>query len=203
MNTEKAKELLHQSSDWKPSELGEAVDVLYKEYGNYDTVAKQVGLSVGRLGNLRRVFLLPQGLRWQVDKGKLLISHAYHISRLKEENDQWLLAFSIIEAKMSVMDTKTIVNAVIKTGQRLQDVLQEMVGVRFDEVKALLLPLPFEDVYKITRMAWSKELEWADFSFMAIKEATRVDHECIAEELTRLADQLRPVSDNQDQELEE
>jgi len=203
MDSEKAKEILHQPSDWKPSELGEAVDVLYKEYGNYDAIASRVNFSEGRLSNLRRVFLLPQGIRWQVDKGRLRISHAYHISRLKEENDQWLLAFCIIEAKMSVKDTNATVNAVIKNAERLQDILQGLVGVRFDEVKALLLPLSFEDVFKITRMAWSKELEWADFSFMAIKEATRVDHERIATELTRLVEQLIPVSDNQGHELEE
>lgn len=195
MNIEKAKELLHQPSDWKPSELGEAVDILYKEYGSYDAIARQVTLSADRLSNLRRVFLLPQGIRWQVDKGRLLISHAYQISRLKEENDQWLLAFSIVEAKINVKDANAAVNAVIKNGQRLQEVLQEKIGVRFDEVKALLLPLSFEDVFKITRMAWSKELEWADFGFMAIKEATRVDHEHIADELASLADQLRPVSE--------
>ncbi len=203
MNIEKAKELLNSPSDWKPSELGEAVDVLYKKIRNYDAIASQVGLSANRLAHLRRVYLLPQGIRWQVDKGKLKISHAYHISRLKEENDQWLLAFSIIEAKMSVKDTNATVNAVIKNGERLQDVLQELVGVRFDEVKALLLPLSFDDVFEITRMAWSKKLEWADFSLIAIEEATRVDHEHIADELASLAEQLRPVRKKQAPKLEE
>ncbi|MCX6646042.1 MAG: hypothetical protein NTY09_06765 [bacterium] len=200
MDSEKAKEILQQPSSRKPSELGEAVDVLYKQYGNYDAIAREVELSAGQLNNLRRVFLLPSGIRWQVDKGKIRVGQAYHISRLKEENDQWLLAFCIIESKISVKDTNAAVNSVLRHGLQLQNVLQEKVKIRFDEVKALLLPLAFEDVFKITRMAWSKKSEWADFSLKAIEEATRVDHEYIANELAKLADQLRPVSMDQNPE---
>jgi hypothetical protein len=175
----------------KPAELGEAVDALYRECGKYTVIAGQVALSDRRLSDLRRVFLLPEGIRWQVDKGRILISHAREIFRLQDD-DQWLLALSIVEANISVKNTKAAVNAVIKKGQRLQDVLQTMLGIRFDNVKVLLLPFTFEDTFEIIRAAWTKKLEWADFSLTAIEEAARVDHEHIAGELARLADQLRP-----------
>ena len=109
-----------------------------------------------------------------------------------QEDDQWLLALSIVEANISVKNTKAAVDAVIKKGQRLQDVLQTIVGIRFDNVKVLLLPLTFEDTFEIIRAAWTKKLEWADFSLRAIEEAARVDHEHIADELASIADQLRP-----------
>jgi hypothetical protein len=119
------------------------------------------------------------------------ISHAREIFRLQED-DQWLLAFSIVEANISVKNTKAAVDAVIKKGQRLQDVLQTMVGIRFDEVKPFLLAFTFEDTFEIIRAAWTKKLEWPDFSLRAIEEAARVDHEHIADELASIADQLRP-----------
>jgi hypothetical protein len=192
MNCETAKQRLNQPRDGKPSELGEAVDVLYQKHGSYGAIASQVHLSTGHLSDLRRVFLLPPGIRWQVDKGKIRIHHATQISRLNQEDDQWLLAFSIVDAGISVKNTKAAVNAVIKKGQRLQDVLQTMVGIRFDKVAGLLLPLTFEDRFKIIRAAWTKKLEWPDFSLRAIEEAARVDYEHIADELASIADQLRP-----------
>ena len=203
MDCETAKQYLDHPTGRKPSELGEAVDVLYEQYGNYDAMASEVELSAGRLSDLRQVFLLPEGIRLQVDKGRIRISHARQILRLKEEDDQWLLAFSIVEASISVKNTKAAIDAVVKDGRPLQDVLQTMIGIRFDKVMPLLLPLTFEDILKMTCAAWSKKLDWPDFSLWAIKEATRVDHEHIADELAKLADQLRPVSMDQVSEPED
>lgn len=192
MDCETAKQWLEQPRDRKPSELGEAVDVLCQKYGTYKAITKEVPLTSARLSKLHQVFRLPAGIRWQVDEGKLRIGHAHEISRLQED-DQWLLAFTIVEAKMSVQESKQVVDAVTRNNRPLREVLKTLSGIRFDEVKPLLLPLPFEDLFRITRAAWSKKSEWADFSLRAIEEATRVDREHIAAELSSLADQLRPT----------
>lgn len=191
MDYDTAKEWLNHPADRKPSELGEAVDVLYRQYGKYEAIAKEVALSPGRLSDLHRVFLLPEGIRWQVDQGRIRLDHARQISRLQED-DQWLLAFTIVEEKISVKESKAAVDTVVKRGCRLRDVLQTMIGIEFDQLKTLMFPFPFEDRFRIARAAWRKKLEWADFSLKAIEEATRVDLDHIAGELASLAHQLRP-----------
>ena len=69
MDSQTARDWLNDEGDRKPSEIeiGEAVDVLYRELGNYKAIAKEVALSPKRLSDLRRVFLLPEGIRWQKD----------------------------------------------------------------------------------------------------------------------------------------
>ncbi len=193
MDSQTARDLLNDAGDRKPSEMGEAVDVLYRELGSYKAIAKEVALSPGRLSDLHRVFLLPEGIRWQFDKGKIRIGHVQQISRLQGD-EQWLLAFTIVQEKISVKDSKEVVDGVIKTGRKLRDVLNDMIGVRFDQIKPLLFPFTFEESFKISRAAWSKKLEWADFSLKAIEEATHVDLDLdhIAGELESLAHQLRP-----------
>lgn len=191
MDSQTARDWLNDAGGRKPSELGEAVDVLYRELGSYEAIAKEVALSPKRLSDLHRVFLLPEGIRWQVDKGKIRIGHVQEISRLQGD-DQWLLAFTIVQEKISVKDSKAAVGGVIKRGRKLRDVLYDMIGVRFDQVNPLLLPFTFEESFKISRAAWGKKLEWADFSLKAIEEATRVDLDHIARVLASLAHQLRP-----------
>ena len=191
MDSQTAKDWLNEARDRKPSELGEAVDVLYRELGNYDAIAMQVPFSRDRLSQLRRVFLLPEGIRWQVDQEKIRLGHAQQIARLQED-DQWLLAFTIVEGKISVKDCTEVVHAVVTKNRPLRDVLYEMIGIRFDQVKPLLLPFTFEENFKIARAAWRRKLEWADFSLKAIEEATRVNLNHIAGELVSLAHQLRP-----------
>lgn len=191
MDSQTARDWLNDAGDRKPSELGEAVDVLYRELGSYKAIAKEVALSPKRLSDLHRVFLLPEGIRWQFNKGKILIGHVEQISRLQGE-EQWLLVFTIVQEKISVKDSKAVVDGVIKRGRKLRDVLYDMIGVRFDQVNPLLLPFTFEESFKISRAAWGKKLEWADFSLKAIEEATRVDIDHIARELVSLAHQLRP-----------
>ncbi|MBL7188514.1 MAG: hypothetical protein ISS70_19485 [Phycisphaerae bacterium] len=192
MDSQTARDWLNDAGDRKPSELGEAIDVLYRELGNYKAIASQVRISTNRLSQLRRVFLLPEGIRWQVDEGKIQLGHVEQISRLQED-DQWLLAFTIVQGKIGVKDSTEVVHAVVAKKRPLRDVLYEMIGIRFDQVKPLLLPFTFEENFKIARAAWRKKLEWADFSLKAIEDATRVDLDHIAGELASLAHQLRPT----------
>lgn len=197
MDKEIAKEYLASVEVRTPSELGEAVDKLYQEYGSYKVIAQEVGLSTNRLSQLRRVFLLPDGIRWQVDEGKIGLTHALQISRLDNEDDQWLLAFSIVTKRLTGEDTKEAVNAAIQHSRPLRDVLHDLIGIRFDQVDApLLLPFSFEERYEISRAAWEKKMNWADFCLKAIKRETRIDVEQIANDLRHFASLISSEGDN-------
>lgn len=192
MDSQTARDWLNDAGDRKPSELGEAVDVLYRELGNYEAIAKEVTLSPDRLSDLHKVFLLPDGITWQVDEGKIRLGHVQQISRLQGD-EQWLLAFTIVQEKISVKDSKEVVDAVVKKNRPLRDVLQNMIGIHFDKpLASLLTGITFEDRFRVSRAAWSKKLKWEDFCHKAIEEATRVDLDHIAGELESLAHQLRP-----------
>ncbi len=192
MDYETATGFLDQPGVKKPSELGQAVDVLYGRHPSYKRIAKEVSMSEDRLRQLHRVFLLPEGIRWQVDEGNIRVGHAGQILRLQED-EQWLLAFSIVERKISVKDSQTIVNAVVRKSERLEDVLNSIIGIRFDEVAMLLLPMPFDERFKISRAAWSKKLKWADFSLSAIRQASEVDRGAIARELKAFEQQWKAL----------
>ena len=192
MDYETAKQWLDCPTDRKLSELGEAVDLLYKKCGSYKVIASQVAPPASRLSGLHRVFLLPEGIRWQVDEGRILIGHAQQIARLQGD-DQWLLAFSIVQEKMRGQESKRVVDNVKKTRRVLQSVLRDLSAIRFDAVEPLMLPLTFEFRLTITRAAWPKKLAWTDFTLRAIQEATRVDIEQIARDLTDIVNQLQPV----------
>jgi len=191
MDSQTARDWLNDAGDRKPSELGEAVDVLYHECHSYDAITKQVPFSKERLSQLHKVFLLPKGIRWQVDEGKVRLGHAEQIARLQEE-DQWMLAFTIVQKGIDVKDCTEVVRAVVRTKRPLRDVLHEMIGIRFDEpFPSLLAGITLEDGFRISRAAWTRKLNWADFSLAAIEQATRVDLEGVAEILEGLATQLR------------
>jgi len=163
MDSQTARDWLNDAGDRKPSELGEAVDVLYRELGNYEAIAKEVALSPDRLSDLHKVFLLPEGIRWQFDEGKIRIGHVRQISRLQGD-EQWLLAFTIVQEKISVKDSKEVVDAVVKKNRDLRDVLHNMIGIRFDEpLPSLLAGFTFEYRFRVSRAAWGKKLKWEDF----------------------------------------
>ncbi|MDP8238709.1 MAG: hypothetical protein P9X24_06445 [Candidatus Hatepunaea meridiana] len=196
MDKETAKEYLTYDKARSLSELGEAVDKLYHEFGSYKVIAQEVGLSTKRLSQFHRVFLLPDGIRWQVDEGNIRLTHASQISRLDNEDDQWLLAFSIVTKRLSGEETKETVNAAIQHDRPLRDVLHDLIGIRFDQVdEPLLLPFSFEDRYDISRAAWEKKMNWPDFCLKAIKRATQVDIDQIANDLRECAYRIDLKSD--------
>ncbi|MDP8228562.1 MAG: hypothetical protein P9M15_03820 [Candidatus Electryoneaceae bacterium] len=191
MDIETAKDYIQSSDDRRPSELGEAVVLLYQEYGSYKIISAEIGLSSNRLSQYHRIFKLPEGIRWQVDERKINIAQAMQISRLKDQEDQWLLAFTVVTKKLSLKDTQEAVNAVIKHNRPLRDVLHDLIGIRFDQVeRPLLLLFSFEERFKMSRVAWTKKLDWSDFCLEAIRTATQVDVQQIVNELKRLVSLL-------------
>lgn len=189
MDLDKARECLNTQKGKKPSEIGEAVDLLFQEFRSYKKIAEQVELSPERISVFHRIYKLPKGIRWQVDNRKILIGHAMQISRLPE-NDQWMLAFVVIEEKINAKDTRKIVNEALNSEKDLTGVLNSVAGIDSDSIKALLLPLSFEERFQITCSAWGKEMSWADFSLNSIREATRVDIKQIADELTKIVKKI-------------
>ena len=191
MDLDKAKECLNAPIGKKPSEIGESVNLLFQEFRSYKKIAEQVELSPERISVFHRVYKLPKGIQWQVDNGKILIGHAMQISRLPE-NDQWMLAFVIIEEKINVKNTRIIVNEVLNSDKDLSGVLKSVAGINSDSIKALFLPLSFEERFQIVCTAWEKEMSWADFGLDSIRVATRVDINQIADELTKIVEKINP-----------
>lgn len=184
------KYLTNTTSKGKPSLAGEAVDVLYNEYGSYKAVAKEVSVSPKALRKRHRIFLLPQGIGWKVDKGEISLGQGYQISRLESEDDQWLLAFTITEETLSAKECEEVVKAMREQGRSVRDVLSSLLGVRFDRVEPLLLPLPFEVRFAMSRAAWNKRQEWHDFCFELIRQGLGVDLQQVASQLRTLAADL-------------
>ena len=103
MNEQEAIDCLIVANDRKSSEVGEAVDVLYRLHGTYEKVAQQLELNIPDyvLGRMHRIYRLPKGILWKVDEGQIGITQAALITRLKDEEAQWLLAITVVEKEVA------------------------------------------------------------------------------------------------------
>jgi hypothetical protein len=178
-------ECLKKPEDLKLSQLGESVDILLKDYKNYLNISKNCQISAKRLGEYHRIFKLPKGIMWLVDTGVLLSGHAIQIGRLEGE-DQWLLAFVIMDEKLSVSITQKVVSEFVNKSCTFKDALSSVAGIDSERIKALLLPLSFDERFRISCAAWKNEMDWRDFCLYAINEYTRVDSKQIAAKLRDL-----------------
>jgi len=186
MDVDEAKECLNNFTEENLSRTGEAIDVLHKEYGSYESISKEVPVSPKVLSKRHHIFLLPEGIFWKVSEGKIKINQAYQISRLNEKNDQWLLAFITIEEELSAKECKQVVDVVLKQNRELKEVLSTLFGIRFDKIQPLLLPLPFDVRFAIARAAWNKRQEWEDLCFGLIRRGTDVEFQKIVGKLHNL-----------------
>ena len=205
MDTNTAREFLATKGVRKPSEIGEAVDVLYRELGTYQMIAQQVGRSDKFWGVRHRIFQLPAGIRWKIDEGHIGIEQGSQISRLKNEEDQWLLAVTIIEAKdLTAEECKNVVDLVLKEGKSIREALGVLAGIRFDKIQPLLLPLGFDIRLEICKVAWSRSQEWADLCYQLIHQGIDVDIKEIARQLKKLASALQKAgaTEQEDEESE-
>lgn len=192
MNTNTARELLTSQDAKKPSEIGEAIDVLYKELGTYQAIVDQVGRSTFFYRQWHSIFQLPAGIQWKIDEGIINLKQGVQISRLKDEADQWLLAVTIIETKdLTAEECKNVVNVVLNEDKSLQDTLGILAGIRFDKIQPLLLPLGFDIRLEICKVAWSRCQEWADLCYRLILQGIDVDIKEVARQLEKLASDLR------------
>ena len=214
MNTNTAREVLTAKDDSSPSEIAAAVDVLYQELGTYQAIAREIGRSESLWAMRHRIFRLPAGIQWKIDEGQIGIEQGYHISRLKNEEDQWLLAVAIIEAKdLTAEECKSAVDLVLNEKKPIREVLDVLAGIRFDNIQPLLLPLGFDIRLEICKVAWARSQEWADLCYQLILQGIDVDIKEVARQLEKLASDLlkagateqegaEPEDENADNQLE-
>lgn len=182
MDKDVAREFLTTPRGKNPSEIGEAVEVLYGEYHSYKKMALDLRLNVSEkfLSLRHRIFQLPNGIRWKVDNGQITLSKAYEISRLKKEEDQWLLAFAIVDEQLEQEVCTNVVNRVLEHNDSIRAALSAAAGVRCDSVDSLLLPLGFEIRFAISQQAWNQSKEWQDFCYDQIHQGVKVNlRECV------------------------
>ena len=203
MDTNTARELLSAEDARKPSEIAKAVDVLYREFGTYQAIAQQIGRSKNFYNERHRIFRLPMGIQWKIDEGKISLKQGSQISRLKDEEDQWLLAVAIIEAKdLTAEECKNAVDLVLNEKKPIREVLGVLAGIRFDNIQPLLLPLGFDIRLEICKVAWSRCQEWADLCYRLILQGIDVDIKEVACQLEKLASNLRRAGSTQQESAE-
>ena len=192
MDAKTAREILTVHIGRKPSEIGEAVDVLYEAFGSYASMAQEFGRS-GKFWRVRhRFFQLPEGIRWKIDEGQIDIGQGEQIFKLENEEDQWLLAIAIIETEsFTATESGNVVNLVLKENEPIRKALDVSAGIRFDKTHPLLLPLPFGVWLVICKRAWAGCQNWEDLTYQLILQGLEVNPEEIACQLEKLASDLR------------
>ena len=191
MNAASAREHLSDLEGKTPCEIGEAVDVLYPEYGSYVTIAQQFGKSATFWHTRHRLFQLPEGIRWKIDEKQIGIDQGYQISRLTNDEDQWVLALAIIEEEdLTVKECQNVVNLVLNQEKSVRDALSVSAGIRFDKIP-LLLPLGFDIRLSICKVAWKQCQNWENLCYRLILQGIDVDIREVARQLEELAADLR------------
>lgn len=198
MNEDAALDILVSSKDQKRpqlSALGEAVDVLYETHGSYTKISKRARIPPERLRSWHRIFQLPKGIQWQVDRGEIPLRQALEMAKLEEENDQWLLALALVEAKrkLSAKECRNVVQDVVKNGAPIKDAV-EKVGVRFDKVIPIVLPFGFDERLLLTKPAWDKREEFEDYCLQKIRHGVKLDTEKVAHKTEKIAEQVENIA---------
>ena len=166
MDKDTAREYLTDPQGRKSSEIGEAVDVLRANYRSYQEMAHDFQKLAGKtLGVKHRIFQLPIGIRWKIDEGQIRTKQGEQITRLKNEDDQWLLAFAIVEEKLGLEACSNVVNRVLKYEDSIRDGLRASAGVQCDKITSLLLPLGFDIRLAIAQNAWNRSQELQDYCY--------------------------------------
>ena len=192
MDSKTAKSVIDTPEQRKPSEIAKAVDALYQEFGSYQAITQEIGRSDKFWIMRHRIFQLPIGIRWKIDEGHIGIEQGYQISRLKLEEDQWLLAIAITETKgLTAKECEKVVNFVIKKGRSIKDSLNMLADIRFDKIQELLLPLGSDIWLAICKIAWARSQKWEDLCYQLVLQGIDVDYRKIASQLEKIAADLR------------
>ena len=165
MDKDTAREYLTDPQGKKPSEIGEAVDVLREDYRSINEMAREFPVGEKFLWNRHRIFQLPKGIRWKVDEKEISINKGVQIARLRNEDAQWVLAFAIVEEKLEEDVCSNVVNRVLKHNDSIRDALRASAGVQCDKITSLLLPLSFDIRLAIAPKAWNRSQELQDFCY--------------------------------------
>ena len=192
MDLKTAKQIVAVHAQNKPSEIAEAVDVLYQEFGTYQAITREIGKSDKFWIMRHRISQLPSGIRWKIDEGHIGIGQGYQIARLKREEDQWVLAIVIIEARcLTIKECGRVVNLVLNEEKSIVDSLSILMDIQFDKIQPLLLPLGSDIWIEICKIAWTRCQKWQDLCYHLVRQGVDVDFQEIASQLEKLASDLR------------
>ena len=198
MDTETARVILGSYAEKKLSEIGNAVDVLYPGFGTYKAIAAEFGRSDSFWSVRHRLFQLPVGIRWKIDEGQISMEQGIEISKLKNEEEQWLLAFTITETQnLTAKECQNVVNLVLKEEKSIREALGVSAGIRFDKIQPLLLPLGFDIRLAICKRAWGQCQEWEDLIYQLILQGIDVDIKEVASQLEKLASDLHKAGETE------
>ncbi|MCY3626243.1 hypothetical protein F4X88_15405 [Candidatus Poribacteria bacterium] len=192
MDIETAKKIVAAHDQKKPSEVAKAVDVLYQKFGTYQSITRVMGKSDKFWIVRHRISQLPIGILWKIDEGHIGIEQAYQITRLKQEEDKWILAIAIVEVKgLTAKECGKVVNLVIKEGKSIMDSLSILAGIHFDEIQPLSLPLGSDIWTEICKIAWTQRQRWEDLCYQLVRQGVDVNIQEVASQLEGLAVDLR------------
>ncbi len=192
IDIETARKIVGAHDQKKPSEVAKAVDVLYQALGTYQSITREMGKSDKFWIVRHRISQLPIGILWKIDEGDIGIEQAYQITRLKQEEDQWILAIAIIEAKgLTAKECGKVVNLVLKEGKSIMDSLHILVDIHFDKIQPLMLPLGSDVWVAICKIAWTQGQRWEDLCYQLVLQGINVDVQEVASQLETLALDLR------------
>ena len=231
MTIKESWEIFKKPEGKKPSEIGEAIDVLLRQRrkshkrGGYTWLSKEIGKKRIKINSYRRsftpsqihrIYRLPQGIRWKIDRREISIAHGLQIARLKSEEDQWVLALAIDYAagdsdkssdQLSEKDCKNIAKRVLKKEDSIRNIVGEY-GVRF---KVLPIPLAFsspEEWIAVSKEAWTRHMNRTAFCshLIAQKYSVLSDIKEVTEQLSplvRIVDELRKLAELRHPAVEE
>ena len=207
MDRDTARAYLTNPRGKKPSEIGKAVDVLRSDYRSYKEMARDFPMGEKTLSGRHRIFHLPKGIRWKIDEGEISITKSEQIIRLKDENDQWFLAFAIVEEQLEEEVCINVVTRVRKYKDSIRDALSASAGVQCDKVTSLLLPLGFDIRLAIAQKAWHYNMELQDFCYEQIRQdpdalSRELARECLVL-LSRLEEAMSQILENHRSNLEQ
>ena len=192
IDIETARKIVDAHDEKKPSEVAKAVDVLYQALGTYQSITQEMGKSDKFWIVRHRISQLPIGILWKVDEGHIGIEQAYQITRLKQEEDKWVLAIAIVETKgLTAKECGKVVNAVLNGGKSIMDSLSILGNIHFDEIQPLSLPLGSDIWTEICKIAWTQRQKWEDLCYQLVRQGVDVNIQEVASQLEGLAVDLR------------
>ena len=143
------------------------------------------------MSSRHHIFQLPKGIQWKIDQEQIGIGQGYEISRLENEDDQWLLALAVVEQDLKATECANVVNIVLRQEGSIRDALSISTGVRFDEGKPLMLIIRPDLWIPMSRAAWGQCKNWEDLCYQLIRQGIDVDIKKVGSQLEALASNLR------------
>lgn len=217
MINEEAWEILKNLEGKKPSEIGEAIDVLLPQYrpknrakGGYKELSEAIGkkrlpVSGYKLSQFHSIYRLPQGIQWKIDQGEIGVAHGAQIDKLKSEEDQWVLALAVAyaskeskgkrSAQLFEKDCKDIVKRVLKNGDSIRDSVGKS-GVLFKKLDPSVGVSKFsspEEWIAVSKEAWNRHMNRPAFCshLIAQKYSVLSDIEKVADQIEEMNQELQ------------